>query len=200
VFSWSLGLDEEVRLNRLILNASYFYSWLRNRKARRYFGNDVLDIGCGRGLTIAFLPESTAYTGIDVSLPAIERLRGLYPAYEFIEHDVNGGLPASLKDFDTVIMLAVIEHLTEPQYALEQCREHLRCGGRIVITTPTPCGDMLHGLLQRISLANPGTDQSHVNVYSPGELTDLVRKSGFTIMTVKRFEFGSNQLLVARKA
>ncbi len=98
-------------MNRLALKATYFYAWLRNRKARRYFGNDVLDIGCGRGMTIAFLPASTSYIGIDVSLPAIERLRGLYPDHEFIQHDVDGGFPPGLGDFDTIIMLAVIEHL-----------------------------------------------------------------------------------------
>jgi 2-polyprenyl-3-methyl-5-hydroxy-6-metoxy-1,4-benzoquinol methylase len=186
-------------LNRLAQNATYFYSWLRNRKARRYFGNDVLDIGCGRGMTIGFLPASTSYVGIDLSLLAIERLRKLYPAYDFYQHDVDSGLPTNLGDFDTVIMLAIIEHLTRPQYALEQCREHLRPGGNIVITTPTPHGERLHGFLQRLSLANPGTEQSHFHIYTPRELADLVSKSGFIVITIKRFEFGSNQLLVAKK-
>jgi 2-polyprenyl-3-methyl-5-hydroxy-6-metoxy-1,4-benzoquinol methylase len=186
-------------LDGLVLNASYLYSWLRNRKARRYLGNDILDIGCGRGMTIGFLPASTSYTGMDVSLSAIERLRELYPAYEFILYDVDGGFPSGLGGFDTITMLAVIEHLAAPGRVLEQCREHLNPGGHVVITTPTPCGERLHGLLQRLSLANPGTDQSHQHIFTPGELADLVRSCGLTITAHRRFEFGANQLLVARR-
>jgi len=151
-------------------------------------------------MTIAFLPPSTSYIGIDVSLPAIERLRGLYPDHEFIQHDVDGGFPPGLGDFDTIIMLAVIEHLSAPGYVLEQCSEHLRPGGHLVITTPTPSGERLHGLLQRLSLANPGTDQSHQHIYTCDELADLVRSRGLTVTAFKRFEFGSNQLMVARRA
>ena len=187
-------------MNRLTLNATYFYSWLRNRKARRYFGNDVLDIGCGRGMTIAFLPVSMSYIGIDVNRAAIERLRLLHTAHEFIQHNVNGGLPADLKDFDTIIMLAVIEHLDRPQYVLEQSREHLRRAGHLVITTPTPRGERFHTFLQKLWLANAGTEQSHVHIFTPRELADLVQRSGFTIVALKRFELGSNQIVVAKKA
>ncbi|MEW6553606.1 MAG: class I SAM-dependent methyltransferase [Actinomycetota bacterium] len=185
-------------MNRLAREATYLYAWLRNRKARRYFGHTILDVGCGRGITIRFLPASTSYTGVDVSLPAIERLRELYPAHAFIHHDVDGGLPSGLGDFDTIIMLAVIEHLAAPGRVLEQCREHLRPGGHVVITTPTPSGERLHGFLQRLSLANPGTDQCHQHIFTPAELADLVEGCGLAIAAHRRFELRSNQLLVAR--
>jgi 2-polyprenyl-3-methyl-5-hydroxy-6-metoxy-1,4-benzoquinol methylase len=188
-----------VRVNRLALEATYFYAWLRNRKARRYFGNAILDIGCGRGMTIRFLPASASYTGIDVSLPAVERLRGLYPAHAFIHHDVDGGFPPGLEDFDTIVMLAVIEHLAAPRQVLMECREHLRPGGHVVITTPTPSGERLHGFLQRLSLANPGTDQCHQHIFTPAELADLVRGCGLSVAAHRRFELASNQLLVAQK-
>jgi SAM-dependent methyltransferase len=53
----------------------------------------VLDVGCGGGLLLDFLPPSWDYMGWDVTQEAVKVARARYPGREFLCHDVLSVLP-----------------------------------------------------------------------------------------------------------
>jgi SAM-dependent methyltransferase len=96
-------------------------------------GGRLLELGCAYGF---FLQEAKAYfdvTGIELAddAAAHARLSGL---------DVRSGVAdaatlASLGAMDVVVLLDVIEHLTEPHATLQLAAQQLAPGGIIVLTT-----------------------------------------------------------------
>jgi SAM-dependent methyltransferase len=96
-------------------------------------GGRLLEIGCAYGF---FLQEARQYyevSGIEIADAAVTfcRTRGLS-----VTHGVAD--EATLAQFgmvDVIVLLDVIEHLSDPQTTLRLCRKHLNPGGLIVITT-----------------------------------------------------------------
>jgi 2-polyprenyl-3-methyl-5-hydroxy-6-metoxy-1,4-benzoquinol methylase len=76
-----------------------------------YLRGDVLDIGCGYGRIVPRLPAGSAYVGLDSGPEIIQYLRKTYPKAEYYQLDLDTE-PFQLKKFDTILMLAVVEHLT----------------------------------------------------------------------------------------
>lgn len=90
----------------------------------------LLDIGCGgkpyRQLALEYVSE---YVGLDQ--PGSSR-DGVKPDLESTAYDI----PAPDGSFDTVLCTAVLEHLEEPQAALEEALRVLAPGGSAIYTAP----------------------------------------------------------------
>ena len=84
-------------------------------------GKRVLEVGCGYGYMAPYLCERTTYTGLDISLSAVGHLkladRKSYPL-------VGDGrwLPFLDGRFDLVLCMETIEHLTDPNALVAECR------------------------------------------------------------------------------
>jgi SAM-dependent methyltransferase len=95
---------------------------------------DVLEVGCGRGSTGAFLQEKLGckVTGVElnpvVARAAAERL------HRVIVGDVLTIDPG--ETFDVVVACELFEHLTEGEVFLERVRRWIRPGGRAVLSVP----------------------------------------------------------------
>lgn len=162
---------------------------------------DVLDIGCGHTRLPDKLSGVTSYSGIDVSDKAVEQCQRRYPEYEF--HCLNldqDSLPTFGRHFDTVIMTAIIEHLHQPSRVLCSIRPLLKDDGRLLITTPSPLGDVAHQIGSRIKLFYPESVVGHVKIFSRMELCALLVDCGFEVELYERFLLGLNQLVVGRPA
>ncbi|VVB99070.1 Ubiquinone biosynthesis O-methyltransferase [uncultured archaeon] len=163
--------------------------------ARRVSGKSVLDIGCERGSLKRFLPKGISYTGMDL-LPR-EKFR---PDFGYFTADIQKGIPEELlSKFDCVAMAAVVEHLTKPEKAMENCFKALMPGGMLIITTPTKRGDWLHKLLSRIGLVSSDAAEDHQKIFEMQELKGLIEKKGFNVLETSEFQLGMNQLVVAEK-
>jgi 2-polyprenyl-3-methyl-5-hydroxy-6-metoxy-1,4-benzoquinol methylase len=162
---------------------------------------DVLDIGCGVSPLTGMVPGLTSYVGIDINEQAIAYCREHYQEYEFhclnLDADV---LPSFQRQFDTVTMTAVIEHLHDPERALRVLRPLLKEGGRLLVTTPTPLGDLAHQIGSRIGLFYSEAKVQHVKIFSKGQLCGLLVECGYEIERYRRFSLGLNQLVVGRPA
>src|SRR5438105_14192970 len=91
--------------------------FLRSRRiaaVRTFLGQGrLLDIGCGTG-ELARYVESTRYIGVDQDEESIAIAKNLFPAHRFLtiaeftqsQHE---------NQFERIIVLAVIEHLEDPQ-------------------------------------------------------------------------------------
>ncbi|OGG48350.1 hypothetical protein A3D66_02180 [Candidatus Kaiserbacteria bacterium RIFCSPHIGHO2_02_FULL_50_9] len=83
-------------------------------------GTDVLDIGCGE------YPHPRATKTLDF-------LQEFHPD---VVADVNEKIPLPDNSFDCIIMNNTLEHLYNPQKAIDECRRILRQGGLLLAAVP----------------------------------------------------------------
>ncbi|HWU11122.1 MAG TPA: methyltransferase domain-containing protein [Streptomyces sp.] len=114
-------------------------------------GEDLLDVGCGRGASL--LPAAAAVTprgravGIDKSSAMVSQAnralaaRGLTHAFAVVA-DADA-LPTRTGTFDVLLAGLVLQFLPEPQRTLRRLTHMLRPGGRIAICTPAAAPDDL---------------------------------------------------------
>jgi len=121
-------------------------------------GMRILDLGCATGIALEALcdlglaPEKM--TGMDVSEYAIGRAREKLPTAVFLVADIeSASLP---RDMDLILILDVIEHLSDPETFFRRVAEYLAPGGCMVITTPDPESLMRKMLGARWSEFHPG--------------------------------------------
>lgn len=171
----------------------------RNELVSRYIRGDVLDIGCGLGTIIPFLGGQQQYVGIEISQEFVAYLSPRFPQQRFYNCNVDEE-PLELGDerFDTVLLVAVIEHLAHPEKVLAEIRKVLRPGGSLIITTPTLWGQRIHHLGARLGLFHPHAAAEHVRAYDCATMRDLVNRVGLDIVEYRRFELGFNQLFICR--
>ena len=159
----------------------------------------VLDIGCGIAVTALSLEAAHRYVGVDVNAALVVDMRRRFPQYEFHCCDVDREpLPVGDQRFNTVLLVAVLEHLTNPGWVLEQVADCLHPAGRLVITTPTPLGLRLHRWGARLGLFHPHAAEEHQRAYERRALETLLAAHGFRVVLYRRFELGANQLVVGR--
>jgi ubiquinone/menaquinone biosynthesis C-methylase UbiE len=109
------------------------------------FGRRVtaIDIGCGDGMCTEValkICDATPHASVDIvgfdwSLAALDqaRARGL-PVVRASADD--GGLPLASSSVDVVIMSELIEHLVDPDNALDEAWRVLAPGGMLLLSTP----------------------------------------------------------------
>jgi SAM-dependent methyltransferase len=97
----------------------------------------VLDLACGRGVLLqhlaAILPKATL-VGADIAPSSLEYVKDL--GFEAHVADISRGLPFADEQFDCVIFGELIEHLVDPDFALQQISRVLSRGGQLILTTP----------------------------------------------------------------
>jgi 2-polyprenyl-3-methyl-5-hydroxy-6-metoxy-1,4-benzoquinol methylase len=171
----------------------------RNELVSRYVRGEVLDIGCGMGTIIPFLDAGQRYVGIEISPEFVAYLSQRFPQWRFYNCNVDEE-PLELGDqrFDTVLLVAVVEHLAHPEKVLADIQKVLRSGGSLIITTPTLWGQRVHRLGARLGFFHPHAAAGHVCAYGYAAMRNLVNGVGLEIVEYKRFELGFNQLFICQ--
>ena len=85
---------------------SYFY--LLDGFLHAYVEGEVLDVGCGRGISYRYAKR---IAGIDIHLPSLKKARKV--CEDIVHADARRPLPFKDESFDTVVAVEVIEHLTK---------------------------------------------------------------------------------------
>ena len=173
--------------------------WLRRRRieaALPYLEGRVLDVGCGSGALAEYV-AADRYCGVDIDAASLALARAKYPDHEFREalEDAGGG-------FDTVVSLAVIEHVPDAAGFLAELKARLRgeSAGRIVITTPRPAVDWIHTAGAAIGLFSGHASEEHEELLDRPDLERAGEASGLSLETYRRFLCAANQLAVFRDA
>ena len=173
---------------------------MRTGHAARWIeGERVLDCGCGRGKLLERLGTDVSYTGVDHDIILVRYLRRRYPNAQFLSAELESLDFSPMDAFDSVVMLALIEHLVSPEVVLKQLASFVRPGGLLILTTPTPLYGLLLHAGSRIGLFDRHADEDHKQLMNRAELEGTLARVGLQLERQYRFLFGGNQLVVARK-
>jgi SAM-dependent methyltransferase len=106
---------------------------LVNQYIRPKAGDRILEIGCGPGTIVPYLPQ-TDYLGFDLSPGYIAQAQRRFPHAKFICQRVSRYTLADRSSFDTVLALAIIHHLDDDEAVqlFEIAHIALKPGGRLI--------------------------------------------------------------------
>jgi SAM-dependent methyltransferase len=96
-------------------------------------GARVLEIGCGPGTILGYLPNCE-YVGFDISSKYIGTARKRFPHAQFFCERVNQFSLAEQRSFDTVLALGVVHHLDDQEATqlFQIAYDALKPGGKLV--------------------------------------------------------------------
>lgn len=163
--------------------------WLRVRAlhklVRQQRPQRLLDLGCGYDANVvrALAGKVPQVTGIDLAISP--RVRASTAA-TFIEAPIEN-LSDAISDGsqDVVAMISVLEHLPEPQQALDAVYRVLAPGGTALVHVPTWIGKpVLEVLAFRFGSSTESIDD-HRMYYAKSDLWPLMVRAGFRPMHLK---------------
>lgn len=93
----------------------------------------VLDLGCGSGEFTSLALEGRIEVGVDVNARVLDKAART-GRYDELRCADAAQLPFADEQFQTVLAVSVLEHLTQPSRALAEAVRVLRPGGRFVAT------------------------------------------------------------------
>lgn len=164
----------------------------------------LLDIGCG--WEARFLREVAPYVargvGIDPMAPPASSLSfsGDDGRLVIMRERLDRALPFETSAFDVVTMLAVLEHLSQPEAIVAEVMRVLRPGGWFVGTVPSVMGKpVLEFLAFRLHVADPEQVRDHKKYYDRASLQSLLGQAGFANVGHRYFQLGMNNLFYAQK-
>ncbi len=177
---------------------SVYLARQRIAMVRPYLRGDVLDLGCGYAHLVSSLQPGQVYVGIDRNAALLDKVRTRYPQHTFCQSEFDTERLPLRQRFHTVVMLAVIEHLRQPDHLFSQLRDCLQPQGQVLMTSPSAWGNRIHSLGARIGLFSLEAARDHSEIFSKASLAARVRPHGLALVRYRRFEGGGNQLFVCR--
>ena len=169
--------------------------WRMYKVSRHIRGGHILDCGCGSGKFLEY-NQDFDYTGVDINRDVIRYAQKkhadrkntrILTIPEFIESD---------KKYDSIIMIAVLEHLDHPVDMIQKLKETLKKGGRIVITTPTPQTNRILKMGSKMGLFIKEAFEEHKSLLERSAFVEIAKETGLHLNTYQRFQCGLNQLVV----
>lgn len=163
---------------------------------KKYFSltkkSNILDIGCGNGVLLDEITESTHKYGIEFSEHCAElsKKKGI----KVYIYDLNRGLPPLSITFDLIFCIEVLEHLVNGENLLKQIKKQINKKGILVISVPNDMGYLpqrFHILLKG-SIFPSNCDiykEAHLRFFSLSILQRLLKKQGFIILKAIGYNF-----------
>jgi SAM-dependent methyltransferase len=150
---------------------------------------------------MALEPKLKRGIGVDFQIaPELQSLE----RYTFHEGAIEEILPKlESETLDVVMLISVLEHLAEPQFALQSAWRLLRPSGVLLINVPTWLGQrFLEFSAFRLGLSPKVEMDDHKMYYGKRDLWPILVRSGFKPSQIKlRYhKFGLNLFAAARKA
>lgn len=133
----------------------------------------IIDIGCGDAYFIKRLKENlnnTEIFGIDTALKTDEISDDIKIFSSYSNIDGN---------FDTVLLMDILEHLKDEKPLLDFVKNHLARSGKILITVPA----------YQSLFSEHDTALQHFRRYNKKQLENLLRNNGFKITRIHYFYF-----------
>jgi 2-polyprenyl-3-methyl-5-hydroxy-6-metoxy-1,4-benzoquinol methylase len=159
-----------------------------------YLRGCVLDMGCGVGKLSEYVSKH-AYIGVDIDEESLAIARQTYAGYLFLNiTDFN--LQTTL--FDTIVSMAVIEHVKDPMRFLTSLKKNLKSDGRIILTTPHAAFGWTHTLGSKFGLFSSAASEEHEILFTKKTINETAHAAGLAVVRYERFVFGVNQLIILK--
>jgi ubiquinone/menaquinone biosynthesis C-methylase UbiE len=175
----------------------HFIARMRFRAAYPHIrpGSCVCDLGCG--LEAAFLDYASDRIAMGVGVDdQVEN--GVRGRWQRVRADLRAPLPFPEGHFDHVVMLAVLEHLSEPEKVLIEAYRVIAPQGSLILTWPSAMVDPILRVLHTLHLVSDEMESDEHQKRIPVEtLQQMLGRIGFQRFVHRRFEFGVNNLMVA---
>lgn len=157
----------------------------------------VVDIGCGHNADFLEYADSRIRFGVGVDYQVCSSAR---TSRAMVRCDITQSLPLRSEQFDHAVMLAVLEHLIDPEPLFKEVFRILLPGASYVMTWPEPAVDPLLHFLHRAGWVSKEmeSDKHQARIPLP-RLLLMLTEAGFTRFHHQKFEFRLNNLLVAYK-
>ena len=165
-----------------------YWDYRDNRAFQYVDGHDVLDIGCGEGISleklVALFPEKNIQ-GIDAEAENVEICR----SHELpIQQGSVYDLPFEDCSIDCIFFLEVIEHLDDPEKALKDIYCVLRPGGRLVLIFPNDLMFKVTRLMMGM-VKEAFYDCGHLKQWTPLSLQTTLKMLNFSILKTNNLPF-----------
>lgn len=148
----------------------------------------MLDVGVGEGWQLQMCASrfSSLY-GIDISPLRVSHLRkekALKKA-KLSTQNIEDGTRFQSNFFDTITMVAVLEHVFDPHLTLDELYRILKKDGELILEVPNigwlyPRFSLLFGHFP-ITSTDPGFDGGHLHYFEIHNLSQLLNEHGFEI-------------------
>lgn len=159
---------------RIGLQSSFWVRYIKKHKG----GGRLLDIGCGKGFFLERAEKFYETYGVDVSEYAIEQARNRLHSTKLHIGDANR-LDFDHDYFDIITCFDLLEHLDNPELAINECYLMLKEGGLFIFRVPNTDS---YGASWLKENWHGYRDQTHVSLLSNGEWSQLLEKNGFRII------------------
>jgi SAM-dependent methyltransferase len=160
----------------------------RVRAALPHCRGRLLDIGCGNNLLVR-----TYGNGIGVDV---------HPYPEIHARCDSSRLPFKDGAFDSIALLACLNHITRRKETLDECRRVLRPGGRVLITMiPAWVGIFSHRIRKSHDPDQLNRGMAHDEDWglSAAAIVRMVGNAGFRLILHRRFMWRLNNLYIAER-
>jgi SAM-dependent methyltransferase len=173
---------------------------LRILKAGKFIAlnSRLLDIGCADGAIFKILGRKIS-RGIGID-PGIEHGH-IRANYQLIRGTFPQDLPADEPGFDAITLLAVLEHIPLDQQPVmaANIHRHLKQGGKLIITVPSPMVDKILNGLKYLGWIDGMSLDEHYG-FDVKTVRDTFSLSGLDFVRHEYFQLGLNNLFVFRKS
>lgn len=171
----------------------YLMNW-RIRAVFPYIRGRLLDVGCGTNALAVRYKNRSADDGIGVDVYQ-------WGDVDFIIKD-SAKLPFDNKSFDTVTIIAALNHIRNRSEVLCEAHRVLKRDGRLIITMlPPGISRIWHGLRRHwdADQKERGMMDGEVFGLTEKDINNLLSEAEFHVLFVKTFMFGLNRITVAAK-
>jgi len=159
--------------------------------AQPFIKGKVLDYGCGIG-KLAEICDPDSYLGIDIDIKSLEIAREKYPSFRFEKKYLEE------EQYDSIVLLALIEHIKDPNMFLKRIKFLLDPNGRVILTTPHPSVKRIYSLGSKVGLFSAPAHEEHELFLDYNCMKKIVYQARLKISVYKRFLLGANQLFVIK--
>jgi 2-polyprenyl-3-methyl-5-hydroxy-6-metoxy-1,4-benzoquinol methylase len=147
--------------------ADFYAGFLQQQNVLPPTGGSLLDVGCGEGTLLRTLRErhpDKRFTGVE---PTVRYAKHLVEDVGIrVVEDIEKLNPA--EQFDTVLLIHVLEHVHDPLKLLKQIGQRVRPGGKVYVDVPDVS---THSSIIDLHLA-------HCNHFSVHTMTSALRCAG----------------------